>query len=561
MSEVSGPASSLTGFIDAAHAGWVAENQAAAQRFVACHALFRQCLAQWEQQEQSCAGARPGHAVVDPFTVATGYVVSAMAISSVRAETMLSFAWDLHERYPAILAALSAGRLDQAAAERLARQMGAVDDQVLARVQQEVVDDYLATIEAGERPGAQAIRDRVDEIIAAHDPAGVTDRKAAAARDRGVHIRKGADGMANLWATLAAEEAAILAEAIDARVRQHEDADTEAFQAAADRAGIPHALRGSGPKPDPLPYRRADALMSLLCGDTGPHGQSTPPPQLRPSITVIAPNSGTGAGGDACGSWVEFARTGQAALQTLMDMLATADGATLERLDPRIGAADHTVVAGAAGAALKYRPRAALARRIRLRDGTCRHPGCTVAAENCDIDHLRPFDHANPALGGPTTEDNLVCLCRRHHRFKTFSDWTYQLQPDGTLTVTTPEGRHMLTRPTGPLAAYRREQARAETRAWEKQQQRNPDPTTTGTDDPPTEPTYWTRRAARRASQRARAAHATTGPSPTSPGAADSTRSRPADHSRWWQRNKPAISRAEHNLQQAIDDILDPPPF
>ena len=171
MSELSGPAGALTGFVDAAHAGWVAENQAAAQRFVACHALFNQCLARWESQEQSCAGARPGHAVVDPFTVATGYVVAAMAISSVRAETMLSFAWDLHERYPAILTALSAGRLDQAAAERLARQMGAVDDQVLARVQQQVVDDYLATIEAGERPGAQAIRDRVDEIIAAHDPA------------------------------------------------------------------------------------------------------------------------------------------------------------------------------------------------------------------------------------------------------------------------------------------------------------------------------------------------------------------------------------------------------
>ena len=191
----------------------------------------------------------------------------------------------------------------------------------------------------------------------------------------------------------------------------------------------------------------------------------------------------------------------------------------------------------------------------------CRHPGCAVAAQNCDIDHVRPFDHANPTRGGPTTEDNLVCLCRRHHRFKTFSDWTYQLQPDGTLTVTTPEGRHMLTRPTGPLATYRREQTRTETRAWQKQQQRNPDPTTTGTDDPPTEPTYWTRRTTRQAAKRARAAHANTGPSPTGPGAASTTRTRPADHSRWWQRNKPTTSRAEHNLQQALDDILDPPPF
>ncbi|EFV90643.1 hypothetical protein ES5_15023, partial [Dietzia cinnamea P4] len=41
-----------------------------------------------------------------------------------------------------------------------------------------------------------------------------------------------------------------------------------------------------------------------------------------------------------------------------------------------------------------------------------------------------------------------------------FSDWTYQLQPDGTLIVTTPDGTVMLTRPDGPLAQYRREQQR-----------------------------------------------------------------------------------------------------
>lgn len=52
---------------------------------------------------------------------------------------------------------------------------------------------------------------------------------------------------------------------------------------------------------------------------------------------------------------------------------------------------------------------------IRFRDGTCRAPGCQVPAENCDIDHQRPW--RDP--GGHTEASNLWALCRRHHRLKT----------------------------------------------------------------------------------------------------------------------------------------------
>ena len=52
---------------------------------------------------------------------------------------------------------------------------------------------------------------------------------------------------------------------------------------------------------------------------------------------------------------------------------------------------------------------------IRFRDGTCQAPGCQVPAENCDIDHQRPW----PDPGGHTEANNLWALCRRHHRLKT----------------------------------------------------------------------------------------------------------------------------------------------
>ncbi|MCD2264478.1 HNH endonuclease, partial [Dietzia aurantiaca] len=128
---------------------------------------------------------------------------------------------------------------------------------------------------------------------------------------------------------------------------------------------------------------------------------------------------------------MDFARTGEAALQSLLDMLACSDGASLHRIDPTPGAADDP------HAALRYRPTTTLAHRIRLRDGTCRHPGCTVPADACDLDHVVPFNHTDPTHGGQTVEANMACLCRRHHRFKTFNDWHYQLDPDGTLIITT----------------------------------------------------------------------------------------------------------------------------
>lgn len=62
---------------------------------------------------------------------------------------------------------------------------------------------------------------------------------------------------------------------------------------------------------------------------------------------------------------------------------------------------------------------------IRFRDGTCQAPGCHVPAENCDIDHQRPWRDSGrdgpgrDGAGGQTEGQNLWTLCRRHHLLKT----------------------------------------------------------------------------------------------------------------------------------------------
>ncbi|MGO4361967.1 DUF222 domain-containing protein [Terrabacter sp. RAF57] len=88
-----------------------------------------------------------------------------------------------------------------------------------------------------------------------------------------------------------------------------------------------------------------------------------------------------------------------------------------------------------------YRPNVALAQRVRDRDRTCRFPGCGVAARRCDLDHVVRFPD------GPTTEDNLVCLCRTHHGFKHHAGWTLTSEADGTCTWSSPTGRSYVTHP------------------------------------------------------------------------------------------------------------------
>ena len=94
-----------------------------------------------------------------------------------------------------------------------------------------------------------------------------------------------------------------------------------------------------------------------------------------------------------------------------------------------------------------YRPPARMAKRIRARDRRCRFPGCTVAAVFCDLDHVRPW----PA--GRTADDNLICLCRRHHRVKQRRGWRVTLGSDGVATWTDPTGRVRTTHPVDALHA------------------------------------------------------------------------------------------------------------
>ncbi len=87
------------------------------------------------------------------------------------------------------------------------------------------------------------------------------------------------------------------------------------------------------------------------------------------------------------------------------------------------GEADHTsrVVPGATRRALV------------ARDKGCRFPGCDCPPAWTDAHHVKHW-----ADGGPTTLDNLILLCRRHHRLVHEEGWTLQMDQSRDLVAIPP---------------------------------------------------------------------------------------------------------------------------
>jgi hypothetical protein len=103
-----------------------------------------------------------------------------------------------------------------------------------------------------------------------------------------------------------------------------------------------------------------------------------------------------------------------------------------------------------------FRVPAALKKYLRLRDGTCRFPGCNRSAGHSDLDHT-----IDKQFGGPTTATNLHFLSPAHHNLKHFSDWKAVADPDGTVHWTSPAGKHYATDPATHISAHLQQTAPA----------------------------------------------------------------------------------------------------
>lgn len=85
-------------------------------------------------------------------------------------------------------------------------------------------------------------------------------------------------------------------------------------------------------------------------------------------------------------------------------------------------------------------PSSFLALVVRLRDQTCRFPGCSVPAFECELDHIEPFWRWRPAVE-QTVASNLHALCKAHHLVKHdldgYGDPLWRVSRDSATGVTT----------------------------------------------------------------------------------------------------------------------------
>jgi hypothetical protein len=133
------------------------------------------------------------------------------------------------------------------------------------------------------------------------------------------------------------------------------------------------------------------------------------------------------------------------------ELLATTTPAELTRLAER-GCRQHPErprcscpVTGPPPLTDTYEPSKRQRAFVTTRDQRCRFPNCAQRVGWADLDHVTAH-----GCGGATDCTNLCCLCRSHHRLKTFAPgWRFTIDDDGTLHVTTPSGVTRTTRPPG----------------------------------------------------------------------------------------------------------------
>lgn len=340
-------------------------------------------------------------------------VAAALGISRGRAKGRLRYAIDLRERLPLVAEVFAKGDIDFRLMAAVVARTELVEDRALVANLDAAIARHASRWMRLSEP---KLFERIDMWIMRFDPAG---KRLPRPRDENRYVEIGPtdSGLAGVWAQLHAADGAALDQKLDA---------------------LANTVCRSDPRTKM--QRRADALAALVAGLDTMRCECGSPDcvggQQRPAANVVihmlAEQATLSGDAEAPGYLPGF---GPIPANRLRDM------ATNAKLKP--------LVKPAAEAEPGYRPSLALAEFVRLRDLTCRFPGCDKPAEVCDVDHTVPFPL------GPTHPSNLKLLCRYHHLLKTFytglGGWADSQLPDGTVQWTSPTGHTYTTKPGASL--------------------------------------------------------------------------------------------------------------
>ncbi|KJC65811.1 HNH endonuclease signature motif containing protein [Agreia bicolorata] len=311
----------------------------------------------------------------------------------------------LVDRLPATLAAVAAGAVSWEHAEVIAKHADGLQGEALS-----LYDTRLAVLATEVNPKQLEKKARHEVELA--QPTTAVERAEKAAGTRRIYIDPAADGMACLTLFAPAPE----------------------IHAIADRAvRLAAGLKTSG-DPRSMGHLKVDVLTDLLLNGEpsipgATHGIRGRVHIMVPAMTVL------GVGEEAA------ILRGYGPIDPATAAQLTADATSWRRIltDPitgRILATDPR----------DYRPTAQMIDHARLVHPECVFPGCTVPAEQADMDHTE--DHA---YGGGTIPENLAPLSAGHHRVKHHTRWQFVQNGDDTLTATSPAGHVYVIRPEGRM--------------------------------------------------------------------------------------------------------------
>ncbi|WP_409330935.1 HNH endonuclease signature motif containing protein [Trujillonella humicola] len=350
-------------------------------------------------------------------------------------------AWTWRTNLPGTFAALAAGELDEPRAKLLAEVLEHADPGVSRRVEAALLPEAADL-------SLRRLRERAAGLLLEYAPKQAEKARQEAEKAADVRIYPSTrEGMATVAVDLPADEAAAAYSVIDQLARlARADGDPRPIGQLRTRMWLATVLRFWHPDLPPVTANlQITASLSALEGASDQAGEVSglvvTGAHLRQLLHRL----------DALG--LRAPAGGSVTLGLTDDDGALLATCTLDQLRAfaRRGCPDHRdqdcscAVLGRPERVDGYTPSRPQQRFVHTRDRTCRFPTCGQRVGWADADHVVPH-----ACGGETDCANLCCLCRSHHRLKTFAQgWQFALADDGTLTVTTPSGITRSTRPPG----------------------------------------------------------------------------------------------------------------
>jgi len=220
------------------------------------------------------------------------------------------------------------------------------------------------------------------------------------------------------------EQGALIQKAIEAAMDEAFD-ETKNVPAGTSAQSSEFKLN---PRPEPIATRRADALLRVaegyLSGSNSHRGGDRYLVHVHTDMETLQANgSGAEAQIDLAGNVCAETSRRLACDTGVVHWLEDKNGQTLD-----IGRKTRTIPA-------------AIRRALQRRDAGCRFPGCT-ATRFVDAHHIQHW-----ADGGETKLDNLVLLCRHHHRLVHEVGFGVDAGLNSAIHFTNPKGNII---PTGP---------------------------------------------------------------------------------------------------------------